>query len=168
MSDTPKVLKRPVLLRTVEGEQLLQLAAMIEVGDTLTYERVNNELKVDLQSQAGRQLWQKVQRVLADERHMQFACIATVGYKRLSDDEKVDKSGRFIGQAVRRVRAAGRVIVSTDRSKLSAPKQLALDVQNAVVGVMQMAAKPAILATRAEAPSSSEMDKILEGIRALR
>lgn len=167
-NSTPKVLKRPVLLQSVEGEQLLELATSIGVGETLTYERVRNELSVDLQKPSGRQMWQKVQRVLADEQNMQFACVTKIGYQRLDDDGKVDKSGKFIGQAVKRVRAASRVIVTTDRSKLSAAKQLAHDVQSTVIAVMQTAAKPAIVATRAEAPSKSDMDKLLEGVRALR
>lgn len=168
INETPKVLKRPVLLRTVEGEQLVHLAATVETGEVLTYERVLEETKVDLQSASGRQMWRKVQTVLAAEHCMQFACIATVGYKRLDDDAKIDKSGRFIGQAVRRVRAAKGVIVTVDRSKLCAAKQLAHDVQSTVIAVMQTCAKPAIIATRAESPKASEMDKLLESVRALR
>jgi hypothetical protein len=167
MSDTVQVLKRSVLLRTVDGEKLLAMATAIEVGGTLSYEHVKAALGIDLQAPAGRQLWQRAQQHLAAEKHYQFTCIPRVGYQRLDDDGKVDKSGKFIGQAVRRVRAAGRVIVTTDRAKLSAPKQLAHDVQNAVIGAMQTAARPAIVATRATPLDRAELDKVLEGVRAL-
>jgi hypothetical protein len=59
------------------------------------------------------------------------------------------------------------VIVTTDRAKLSAPRQLAHDVQNAVIGAMQTAARPAIVATRATPLDRAELEKVLEGVRAL-
>ena len=160
--DKVQVLKRSVLLRTVEGEQLLLLAQKIEVGSTMTYAQVKDEIGVDLQSSAGRQLWTKAQRHLAAERSMQFSCVHKVGYKRLDDDGKVHKSGRHIGQAVGRVRAASRVLHTTDRNNLSNEKRLAFDVQSMVVGEMQNAAKPAIIATRAQPPSPEQRAALLE------
>lgn len=167
MTDTVQVLKRPVLLRTVEGEQLLALASAVEVDDVLTYAAVKAAIGVDMQSPGGRQLWQKAQGVLAAEKQMQFACVHRVGYKRLDDDGKVDKSGKYIGQAVGRVRAAGRVIVTTERANLSATKKAALDIQATVCSIMQNAAKPAIVATRASAPNKAELDRIIAGVREL-
>lgn len=167
MPNTIQVLKRPLLLRTVDGEKLLALATTIEVGATLTYEHVKTTLEIDLQSPAGRQLWQRVQKHLAAESHYQFTCIHKVGYQRLDDDGKVDKSGKFIGQAVRRVRTAGRVMVTTDRSKLSAAKALAHDVQHAVIGAMQTIARPAITVTRATPLDRADLDRIIEGVRGL-
>ena len=167
MTDIVQVLKRPVLLRTVEGEQLLALASAVAVGEVLTYVAVKTAINVDMQSPAGRQLWHKAQGVLAAEKQMQFACVPRVGYKRLDDDGKVDKSGKYIGQAVGRVRAAGRVITTTDRANLSATKKAALDIQATVCSIMQNAAKPAIAATRAAAPDKAELDRIIAGVREL-
>lgn len=166
MTDTT-VIKRPVLLRTVDGEKLLNLAAETKVGEVLTYEHVCATLEIEIQQPAGYALWQAVQKTLAAEKHMQFANVPRVGYQRLDDDGKVDKSGKFIGQAVKRVRAAGRVIVTTDRAKLSDTKKLALDVQNAVIGAMQTVARPALAASRPQPPDKAELEKIIEGVRAL-
>ena len=162
-----KIHQRAPLLRSVEGEQLLELAKAVEVGGTLTYAAVRSALGVDLQSAAGRNLWRAVQKHLADEHARQFRNIPGEGYQRLDDDGKVDKSGKLIAQATGRARAAGRVLATTDRSKLSAPKQLAYDVQGACLAVMQTAAKPAIAATKAQPPSPDEISKIAASLKAL-
>lgn len=167
MSNSVQIVKRSVLLRTIDGERLLALAASVEIGATLTYEQVKTKLEINLQTPAGRQLWQRVQHHLAAEKQYQFACVPKIGYQRLDDDGKVDKSGKFIGQAVKRVRAAGRVIVTTDRARLSDTKKLALDVQNAVIGAMQTVARPALVASRATPMDKAEIDRVIESIRAL-
>ena len=59
------------------------------------------------------------------------------------------------------MRAAGRVITTTDRANLSATKKAALDIQATVCSIMQNAAKPAIAATRAAAPDKAELDRII-------
>lgn len=158
---TTTILRKSPLLRTVEGEQLLALARTIKVGEVLTYERVRAELSVDMQSPAGRQLWHKAQAVLADEDSVQFACNTGVGYRRLADGEKVAKSGRYIGQATKRVRAAGRVLTTVDRNALTATERVAHDVQSTVVGLMQAVARPAIAVSRTKAPSQDDIDAMV-------
>lgn len=140
-------------------------ARTVEVGATLTYADVQEQLKVNLQSPAGRQLWQKVQKVLADEDRMQFACTTNVGYRRLADGEKLQKSGRYIGQATKRVRAAGRVLHTVDRNALTQTEQISHDVQSTVVGMMQLVAKPAIVVSRATPPSQAELDALVGAMR---
>ena len=168
MTDTAELKPaRTALLRTVEGEQLRQLAASIKVGETLTYERVLAEIKVDLQSNAGRQLWLKAQNDLAADKGLQFICVPKVGYRLLAENEKVDKSGRFIGQAAGRVRAAARVIGTTDREKLSPEKQNAYDVQGAVITVMGHVARQATKVTAGGNAPRKELDSVLEAVRGL-
>lgn len=161
------VLRRSLLLRTVEGEALLNLAQKIEVGATMTYEMVRSELSVDLQAGAGRNLWRAVQKTLATEHKMQFACVHRVGYVRLDDDGKVDKSARYIGQAAKRVRSAGRVLVTADRGKMSESKKLAFDVQNAVIGALQTSIKPAMMVSRSTPVPKDELEKLMESVRRL-
>lgn len=133
----------------------------------MTYAQVKAEIGVDLQSSAGRQLWVKAQRHLAAEHSMQFACVPKVGYKRLDDDGKVDKSGRHIGQAVGRVRAASRVLHTTDQTQLSDAKKFAFNVQSMVIGEMQNSARTAIVATRTEPPSPEQRRALLESFAKL-
>lgn len=154
-------------LRTIEGERLLDLAASIEIGEILTYARAKEAVGVDMQSQSGRQVWQRVQQSLARDRGVHFANIPKVGYQRLDDDGKVDKSGRFIGQARRRVRAAAQVVATTDRSKLSPEKQATHDVQATVISIMSIAGRRGLAVTKSRASSTEDTERLLENIRAL-
>lgn len=154
---TTTVLSHEPLLRTVEGELLAALARTIKIGEILTYTRVRDELSIDLQQPAGYQLWRKMQTVLADDDKAQFACVPRVGFKRLADGEKLQKSGRYIGQAIRRTRAASKVLRTVNYVALDHQQQNTHDVQVAVVGLMQTAAKPAMaVANRVTPPTDVE------------
>ncbi len=163
---TTTILPKEPLLRTVEGEQLLALARTIEVGETLTYARVREELKIDLQRPQGYQLWRKVQAVLAEEDKVQFACVSKVGHRRLAEGEKLSKSGRYIGQAVRRTRAAGKVLHSVNYVALDHDQQNSHDVQVAVVGAMQAVAKPAVAIAKSTPPTAEETNEWLKALHA--
>lgn len=164
---TATILPREPLLRSVEGEQLLALARTVEVGELLTYARLRSELQIDVQKPSGYQLWRKAQTVLADEDKMQFACEPKVGYRRLAEGEKLHKSGRYIGQAVKRTRAAGKVLRTVDYVALDHDQQNQHDVQVTVVGLMQNAAKPAIaIANRTTPPTDAETNTWLKELQA--
>lgn len=162
------VLPRSPLLRTVEGERLLALAEATAPNEVLTYERVRAELGFNPQSNAGRSLWSKVQAEL-ESRGMQFSTEPKIGYRRHDDDGKVDKAGRLIGQAARRARAAGRVVSTTERAKLSEANRARYDLQRVCASIMEQTARVAAApATQATAPSPDELQRIFASVRELR
>lgn len=162
-----KIFAKSPLLRTVEGERLLALAEATEPNTILTYEKIRVDLGIDPQSDSGRSLWSKIQPEL-EARGMQFSTEPKVGYRRLDDDGKVDKSGRLIGQAARRVRKAGRVIVTTDRSKLSEENKLKHDIQRVCVALMEQTARSTTATTPASAPSTTELQRLVAAVSELK
>jgi hypothetical protein len=162
-----QILSKSPLLRTVEGERLLALAEATEVNTVLTYERIRDEIGFDPQSDRGRQLWAKVQAEL-EARGLQFHTEPRVGYRRLDDDGKVDKSGRLIGQAAGRARKAGRVIASTDRAKLTDENKLKHDVQRVCVSMIETIARPATSVKPSPPPDPDELQRVFAGVAGLK
>ena len=105
-------------------------------NDVLSYETITGTMGEDLDSL--RSTMYNVRKYLERDEGIVFECVPRVGYRRLSDAEKVQSSGKF-QRAIRRTAGRGvqRLDAVSDTAALSNADQLTATIRRAVFQAVQ-------------------------------
>jgi hypothetical protein len=118
-------------------EKTLRLLALLRTANgTVTYERIEAEMGEPVSDL--REAIRRACTYLERDEGIVYACVPKVGYKRLSDAEKVESSTGF-ARRIRRnaIRGVTRINAVSDFTRLSNEEQLAATLRRTVFEAVQ-------------------------------
>lgn len=129
----------PSFKTNVETRLLIQEFQKVKVGEVITYERISEVAGKEVTKLRG-SIMTAIRRCLRDK-DMVFACVRNVGYKRLNDDEIVDKGSSDSAALRRKALKTLEEQTKVDFEQLSRQKQMQASAQTSIMGTIAMMTK---------------------------
>jgi hypothetical protein len=141
--------KSPQFKASVDTQVLVKEMRKVEVDGIITYETLSGIISRDVAKNA-RYVVESARRILMKEDNIVFACIPTIGYKRLGDPDKVDLSKSSLSKIRNQARRGIQTLAATDYEKLSQGKKIEHNASASVLGVIAAVSKTKAVSMIAE------------------
>ena len=137
-TDTEVDEKNPIFQRSIETKELIKILKTIKVDDEITYETLSKAAMGDCSPHGIKHSYlASARNILRKETGLEFAAIANVGLKHMTDSDKIRKSKKALPTHNRRSKKEMARLASVNYDQLSPEEQLCHNVNMSILNVIK-------------------------------